>query len=765
MRTYPGQQAIQIWLLGAAVLLGLSWWSPSWIAPLLIGSAALIAALEITRNLYSSQSWPLRWVVSGGCIVFASANGVFWLRFPLPAIGVMVILAVAVAVSQRHRRTATDRLTGLLHPAVFAARAEEELSRGLRFGRPAAVAVVTFEQAVAIRQTDGRRAAQAAIKRVAESLSAQSRSYDLLTRLDSTRFAILLPETTYDEALAVAWRVHAAVGMPYFRMTSSTSLFPLSVSIGLSMHPQDGDTMQQLLSSATASTTVATTTGPIGFAPDQPTTVAEVSTRGNIEGAQQRAATPSRHLPRWIFLAYVGLLSIGAGVLFVATFRPIPQSAWGMVIALGVVGIAALQLRFEIFGRGGASTGIVPIIAGGVLFGPTVAIVLGVFVGLSTWRRGGPFYRPIFNASLFGIVAGTLVLCQPFLNRLLPDDGLFHLALVGHGLILGLLCYVLNSTLAVGAMVFSEGGNPLALWREHLGWLLPHTLICGVLAAFMAFAGSGLGPIGPLIFAIPALMLQVVTKQYTDRTRESVIALREAHTELAATNGELLKSVEALEYSYTATLSAFSGMLDARDSETEGHSQRVVAYAVAIGRELRLDQADMAALEVGALLHDIGKVGVADAILRKNGPLTAEEWIEMRRHPEIGWALAARIPFLHNASLLVRHHHERWDGKGYPDQLRGEDIPLIARVFAVADSFDAMISDRPYRLGLPLGDAISELQRGAGSQFDPQVIEAFLQLGSIPGRLEEIRQPRADSPQDLDKSPLSPLAHRLILTE
>ncbi len=763
MRTYPGQQAIQIWLLGAAVLLGLSWWSPSWIAPLLIGSAALIAALEITRNLYSSQSWPLRWVVSGGCIVFASANGVFWLRFPLPAIGVMVILAVAVAVSQRHRRTATDHLTGLLHPTVFAARAEEEVSRGLRFGRPAAVAIIVFDQAVAIRQAYGWQAAQTALRRVAEGLGTQSRSYDLLTRLDTTRFAILLPETTHDEALGASERIRNTIAALHFVPANDEVSLPLAVAVGIARHPADGDTIEQLLHSGMAAIARSSANDSRGVSPDLPATGAVTAhARSNVEGAPPKTDTSSHRLPRWIVPAYIGLVSIGAGALFVATFQPIPQSAWGMLIALGVVGIAARQLRIDLFGRGSASTVIIPIIAGGVLFGPTVAITLGVFAVLSTLRWGKKLHRHLFDAGLNGIVAGILALCQPFVNRLLPDDGLIHLPLAGQGLLLGLVCYVANSALLVGVMALSEESNPVAIWRERFVWLLPHTLICGVLAAFMALAGSGLGPIGPIIFAVPALMLQLVTKQYTDRTRESVIALREAHTELAATNSELLKSVEALEHSYTATLSAFSGMLDARDSETEGHSQRVVAYAVAIGRELGLGKGDMAALEVGALLHDIGKVGVADAILRKNGPLTPEEWIEMRRHPEIGWNLASRIPFLHDASPLVRHHHERWDGKGYPDQLRGEDIPLIARVFAVADSFDAMISDRPYRRGLPLGDAISELQRGAGTQFDPHVIEAFLRLSAIPGRLEAIRQPLADIHQDVDKSPL---VHRLILIE
>jgi HD-GYP domain-containing protein (c-di-GMP phosphodiesterase class II) len=312
--------------------------------------------------------------------------------------------------------------------------------------------------------------------------------------------------------------------------------------------------------------------------------------------------------------------------------------------------------------------------------------------------------------------------------------------LIVQGLLLGGACYLINVCLLVGVVTCAEGNNSLAIWRERYAWFLPYTLAFGVLAVFMVEAGKVLGPLGMIVFAVPTFMMRLVTKQYVDRTKDHVVALREAHNHLAKANEELRETVDALERSYSATLSAFSGMLDARDSETEGHSQRVVTYALAIGRAMQLDAQELAALEVGALLHDIGKVGVSDAILRKNGPLNDAEWMEMRRHPEIGHQLTSGIPFLHTASPVVRHHHERWDGKGYPDRLRGEDIPLVARIFAVADSFDAMISDRPYRRGLSYEQAIEELQRVAGVQFDPLVIETFLQLITTPGWIETVKQ-------------------------
>jgi HD-GYP domain-containing protein (c-di-GMP phosphodiesterase class II) len=154
-----------------------------------------------------------------------------------------------------------------------------------------------------------------------------------------------------------------------------------------------------------------------------------------------------------------------------------------------------------------------------------------------------------------------------------------------------------------------------------------------------------------------------------------------------------------------------------------------------LGRELGLNQAQMKSLEYGSLLHDIGKIGVPDAILHKPGPLTSEEWTRMREHPLLGSKILSTIGFLESASLVVAQHHERWDGGGYPYGLSDVRIDLNARIFAVADAFDAMISNRVYRAGRPFAEATEELRRQAGQQFDPEVIECF---GRIPQRVWEL---------------------------
>jgi len=188
---------------------------------------------------------------------------------------------------------------------------------------------------------------------------------------------------------------------------------------------------------------------------------------------------------------------------------------------------------------------------------------------------------------------------------------------------------------------------------------------------------------------------------------------------------ELDRALDSLEDAYRSTLRALTAALETRDQETHGHSERVVTYSLRLGREYGLSSTEMKALEFGSLLHDIGKIGVPDSILRKPAKLTDEEWIRMREHPLHGQQILRGIEFLEGAARVVAQHHEKWDGTGYPLGLSTEEIDLCARIFSVADAFDAMTSDRVYRKGKSYEAASQELDDWAGRQFDPKVIDAF----------------------------------------
>lgn len=189
---------------------------------------------------------------------------------------------------------------------------------------------------------------------------------------------------------------------------------------------------------------------------------------------------------------------------------------------------------------------------------------------------------------------------------------------------------------------------------------------------------------------------------------------------------EAESSFEALQDSYLSSIRALSGALDARDPYTNEHSETVTSLVEAVGRALGITERELSALRYAALFHDIGKIGIPDRILNKPGPLTGAEWTVMERHPAIGEQILAPLEFMRPALPVVRHEHERWDGRGYPDGLAGEQIPLGARIVLVCDAYHAMTSSRPYRDPLPHWEAVARLRRGAGTQFDPAVVDTFL---------------------------------------
>jgi cyclic di-GMP phosphodiesterase len=211
--------------------------------------------------------------------------------------------------------------------------------------------------------------------------------------------------------------------------------------------------------------------------------------------------------------------------------------------------------------------------------------------------------------------------------------------------------------------------------------------------------------------------------QQYEQHLEDLVSLRT--NELSHANSNLNATLEKLYMNYRATMRALAAALEARDVETKGHSERVVAYCIKLGRELGLNDRQLITLEHGALLHDIGKIGVPDAILLKRGALTEEEWNHMRRHVEYGAQILKGIDFLEGASQIVAQHHERFDGSGYPSRLEGDLICLGARIFAVADAVDAMTSDRPYRAARSFDDAADELIKCSGAHFDPSIVRAF----------------------------------------
>jgi response regulator RpfG family c-di-GMP phosphodiesterase len=210
--------------------------------------------------------------------------------------------------------------------------------------------------------------------------------------------------------------------------------------------------------------------------------------------------------------------------------------------------------------------------------------------------------------------------------------------------------------------------------------------------------------------------------------RENEKRLASHAAELERVNLALSKALTELDAAYHATVCALAAALESRNFETRSHSDRVVAYSLRLGREVGLGEQEMRALKLGALFHDIGKIGVEDKILFKKGSLTDEEWKVMKTHVHMGERIINEMPLLHSALPVVTQHHERWDGTGYPAGLSGEQIDIKARIFSVADAVDAITSDRPYDGPRPFDEVSQELVKGSGKQFDPKIVEAFCRV-------------------------------------
>jgi putative nucleotidyltransferase with HDIG domain len=264
---------------------------------------------------------------------------------------------------------------------------------------------------------------------------------------------------------------------------------------------------------------------------------------------------------------------------------------------------------------------------------------------------------------------------------------------------------------------------------------IPVVMVTAVYDLSVALAAIRNGAYDYLVkpFEKEQLLAMVRRALETRRLRRENLEYQTKLESLVSARTEMLrKALADLERSYDITLEALGDALDLKDAETEGHSRRVTAFTIAMARAMELPQDKVRVIARGAFLHDVGKMAIPDAILRKPERLSVEEQAIMREHASLGYQILRKIPFLQEAADIVHCHQEHYDGSGYPRGLKGEQIPLGARIFAVADTFDAMTSDRPYRAAQSISSGRREVERNAGKQFDPEVVRVFL---SIPERI------------------------------
>jgi len=690
------------------------------------------------------------------------ATYAFWQSNPwlIPfAIAPLVLVHRSLAVPQLQAEARVDPKTGLFNARHFALALSEEIGRAQRFERPMSLIMADLDLLRDINNSYGHLAGDAVLKGIADVFRAQLRHYDVPARFGGEEFSILLPETPPEQALEIAERIRRAVAQRTFDVETSSEPIRATVSIGVAGYPKDGTNANELIHQADLAVYRAKLQGRnrvLGASsepllvpsdrtarliavPDEANHTAATPATGQGQPKEERRSDPRHprphalHGPRFLSLdrrlsltvGLVSTLGVAAGVLGLALSWT-SSNLLGLLMVLLMVGVGqALALEAD-EGAAVLSVSAVGCLAASSLFGWRAALPLAITSVAVDWSaRRHPLHNVLCNIG--ALTLASLTAASVFrIADLFPLDGTSHrLAVAGLGLLAGAGYFVVNMGLVSLALALQGHERWWSVFKEQFAWLLPHYVVYGFIGGVMALAYEAVNLLALAVFAVPLLLMRKTQEAYLKHTHRSAQKLRQAAETIQSQNVSLEMANKLLKERSTAAMESLSATVDARDSYTAGHSRRVQQLALAIGRELGLSQAELDLLGHAALFHDIGKLAIPDAILLKPASLTQDEWALMQRHAEEGARIIDRLGFLNDAVPAIRHHHERFDGTGYPDRLAGEDIPLGARIIHVADALDSMLTTRIYRAARPAAEALQELRSSAGTQFCPRCVTAL----------------------------------------
>jgi diguanylate cyclase (GGDEF)-like protein/putative nucleotidyltransferase with HDIG domain len=665
------------------------------------------------------------------------------------AIAPLILIHRSLSVPKLEAEARVDPKTGLFNARHFGQALNEELTRAVRFNRPLSLIMADLDLLREINNTYGHLAGDAVLRGIAEVFRAMLRHYDVPARFGGEEFSILLPETSPEEALEIAERIRRAVAQRRFDVETSSEPIRATVSIGVAAFPRDGADSNELIHQADLAVyraklqgrnrvLDATSSEPLVIPQGRRNRLAAVTEDGdhviplppveNLKPAEERRQRHRPHAvqgPRFfslsrrlgVLVAAVSFFGVLAGALGLALGNA--TDVFGLVALIILVGLGqAVALEVD---DGSISVSAVGALAGAALFGPRAALALAITTCVVDWSaKRYPLHRTLFNIGALSLasLAASAAFAVGF------GGSLGELVTVGAGLLAGAAYFAVNTGLLSLALAMEGHERWWRAWHERFLWLLPHWVVYGFVGGVMAIAYHAAGPYALAVFAVPLLLMRKTQEAYLRHTRKSAQKLRAAAETIQTQNVSLEKANRLLRERSTAAMESLSATVDARDAYTAGHSRRVQELALAIGRELGLSKAELDLLGHAALFHDIGKLAIPDAILLKPATLTHEEWDLMQQHADEGARIIDRLGFLRDAVPAIRHHHERFDGTGYPDRLRGEEIPLGARIIHVADALDSMLTTRIYRAARPAKEAMEELKRSAGSQFCPRCVSA-----------------------------------------
>lgn len=414
---------------------------------------------------------------------------------------------------------------------------------------------------------------------------------------------------------------------------------------------------------------------------------------------------------------YIVTLFVLASILMFYLIKTYTISDYVLLIAFSVLSIIAETFLIPLPKIGAISVSFALSYSAVLLTNPLVAAIIAA-IGVAfrcpyVDGRGrvtilnNPIYKTIFNISEYIINLGLAGITYVALDDIINFGFHYYNPIAGTA---SLIVYILLNTLLMSelmAILLKE--NVTIIWKNSFYGMLINILLVSLLGIVLAFSYNSYGIGGLLLFFIPLLLARYTFKLYLDMRKN-----------------------------YFETINVLIRAIEASDPYTSGHSLRVSAYSEAIAKQLGLPQGKIDLIKSAALLHDIGKIGIDKNILNKNGRLEKEEFETIKSHPEIGATIIADLSYLSNISDIIRHHHERNDGNGYPDGLTHDNIPLETSILTIADSFDAMTTNRPYRSSLSLETALNEVKINAGTQFNPDIVDdAIIALRNTYNNLSE----------------------------
>lgn len=724
---------------------------------LLVGIVVWLARGENFKESGIFNFIPL--MIDFAMLCMGITGGLLWESNPYLTLFILVPLYLiynTLQIPSLERMTEIDSKTGLYNARHFEKVLNNELKRADRFDRPLTIIMADLDLLRNINNTYGHLAGDVVLIGIAKILKESMREYDLVARFGGEEFSIIIPESTPQQVFERVETIRRKIESTGFEVQTSVVPIQVTMSFGISCRENHSQTSSEILHNADMALYRAKLHGrnrtyifsndekldnllngmkkssPVSAIPtrDRPviekaaTATTPAGLPGNGKAAEGTRPNPDNHKnnrPAWLVNVYIFILASTAILLTGITLRPVQDIDWLSLGLFGMVLILAEGFSVEIYTRESAiSTSAVPMLAGVLLFGPPGALIMSMtFAAVTMIKHRSKWNRFVFNTSN-QLIAGLLYFIifnldrMPYLAQPMWKQIFICLAAAG-------IVFLFTTWTIAIAISIDSNLSLKQIWIEKFCWLAPYYLGMGLIAFGLTFAFHYQGIWGVLMIISPLFLLRLSQVQFIDRTRSVVTELKEKNQVLENSSQEIHSLNQAL-------FNTLAEVIDLRDPFVLGHSKKVAYLASAIAKKFKLPEKKIELIYRAGLLHDIGKIGISDSILQKPFPLTNEEIKKIEKHPELGANLLKTSQILANLIPIIRHHHERYDGTGYPAGLKGNEIPLEARILTIADAMEAMISNRPYRNGLTNQALLDQIGRGSGTQFDPQVVSVTIDL-------------------------------------